>query len=105
MTQEDEEVFELVKELKDSGLLDILMSALKNREGILLEIANWLQNNENVMKNLSTFLAALSKLNPDEMKKARSLTDVLNMVKDPDVLSGLSFFLNLMKVIGEVLRE
>jgi uncharacterized protein YjgD (DUF1641 family) len=105
MTVDNEKIIQLEKELEDSGLLDVLLSLLKNREGILLEIANWLQNNENLMKNISTILAALSKVNPDEMRKAKSLTDVLNMLKDPEVLSGLSLFLNLMKAIGEVLRE
>ncbi len=105
MTVDNEKIIQLEKELEDSGLLDVLLSLSKNREGILLEIANWLQNNENLMKNISTILAALSKVNPDEMRKAKSLTDVLNMLKDPEVLSGLSLFLNLMKAIGEVLRE
>ncbi len=102
---EIEKMAEIVRELNDSGVLDIISSILKSREGVLLELANWLQNNSNVMKNMSTILAALERVDPDSAVKASSLTDLLKMVRDPDVLAGLSFFLNLMKSIGEVLRE
>ena len=103
--QEQEKMIEFLKELEDSGVLDILTSLLKNRDGALLEIANWLQKNQNVMKNVSTLMAALSKVDPDQVNKSKSLIDLLKTLKDPDVLAGISFFLSLMKSIGETLRE
>jgi uncharacterized protein YjgD (DUF1641 family) len=104
--QEQEKMIEFLKELEDSGVLDILTSLLKNKDGALLEIANWLQKNQNVMKNVSTLMAALSKVDPDQVKKSKSLIDLIKTLNDdPDVLAGISFFLSLMKSIGETLRE
>lgn len=105
-------MIEFLKELENSGVLDILNSLLKNKDGALLEIANWLQKNQNVMKNVSTLMAALSKVDPDQikvdpdqMKKSKSLIGLLKTLNDPDVIAGISFFLSLMKSIGETLRE
>ncbi|MUN29828.1 DUF1641 domain-containing protein [Sulfuracidifex metallicus] len=103
--QEQEKMIEFLKELEDSGVLDILTSLLKNKDGALLEIANWLQKNQNVMKNVSTLMAALSKVDPDQVKKSKSLIGLFKTLNDPDVLAGISFFLSLMKSIGETLRE
>ncbi|BBG23413.1 DUF1641 domain-containing protein [Sulfuracidifex tepidarius] len=102
---EIEKIMEIMRQMDEAGVLDILNSLLKSRQGVLLEVANWLQNNSNVMKNMSTLMAAMSKLDPDSLKKAETLTDLLKMLRDPDVLAGISFFLSLMKSIGETLHE
>lgn len=99
-----DELVELVNELKKSGILDVLLSLLKNREGVLLELAEWLKNNQNVMKNFSLILSVMNNVNPDELEKATSLTELVLMLKDPDVLAGLSYFLQIMKKLGEALK-
>lgn len=99
-----DQLLELVNELKKTGLLDVTISLLKNREGVLIEFAEWLKNNENVMKNWSLLLSVVNNVNPDEIQKARTLTELLLMLKDPDVLAGLSYFLQIMKKLGESIR-
>ncbi|WP_187152746.1 DUF1641 domain-containing protein [Acidianus manzaensis] len=101
---EIDEVLDLLKELKETGILDIINSMLRNREDIILEFAEWLKNNQNVMKNASLLLSVVNKINPDEVKKAKSLTEVILMLKDPDVLAGISYFLTIMKKLGESIK-
>ncbi len=73
MTEEAEidKILDLAKKLVDSGLLDVAAAVLDNKEEILSEIADWLQNNGSLLKNFSTVFSALSKLDPDTMRKAR----------------------------------
>ncbi|AWR96776.1 DUF1641 domain-containing protein [Acidianus sulfidivorans JP7] len=101
---EIDQLMDILKELKESGLLDVIQALIKNREDIILQIAEWLKNNQNVMKNMSLLLSAIDKANPDEVQKARSLTEVMLMLKDPDVLAGISYFLTIMKKLGESIR-
>ncbi|GGP20312.1 hypothetical protein GCM10007981_07880 [Thermocladium modestius] len=107
MTEEAEidKILDLAKKLVDSGLLDVAAAVLDNKEEILSEIADWLQNNGSLLKNFSTVFSALSKLDPDTMRKARGFRDLVVMLNDPDVMAGLSFLLNFMKAIGESLHE
>jgi uncharacterized protein YjgD (DUF1641 family) len=99
-----EDIFKLLKELESSGLLKALLGLVEGREELLSRLTMWIENNRNLVENFTLLLNALSSVDPGEVRTANSLTELLNLLKDPEVLSGLSLFLAFMRELGRNMR-
>lgn len=95
-----EDFLELLQELERTGLLKAMIGILRGREELLEKVTTWLENNRNLVQNATLFLSAVTSLDVEEIEYASSLTQLLNLLKDPEVVKGLSVFLALMKEIG-----
>jgi len=121
------ETLNLLQELYDSGIIDALYSLLKAKESAAKIAVDQLtrQPVTNMINNAMAAGGILTELNPETTGKlAKSLTtglkkaehglkdnrkigllDLIKAIKDPDINRALGFGFNLLKGIGEGLKE
>ncbi|NRD80065.1 DUF1641 domain-containing protein [Bacillus sp. BRMEA1] len=121
------ETLKLLQEFHDSGIMEIIGSFLKAKETAAQIAVDQLtrQPVTNMINNVKSVGGVLTELNPDTISKlAKSLTlglqkaetglkndtklgllDVMKALKDPDINRALEFGFNLLKGIGENLKD
>jgi uncharacterized protein YjgD (DUF1641 family) len=121
------ETLNLLQELHDSGILDALGSLLKSKDSVAKIAVGQLarQPVTNMINNAMAAGGILTELNPETTTKlAKSLTvglqkaeqglkadsklglfDLMKAIKDPDINRALGFGFNLLKGMGEGLKE
>ena len=121
------ETLDLLQELSNSGILDSVNSLVKTKEKIA-KIAVGQMTREpvtNIMNNAMAVGGALSLMDPEVIKKVMGsfakglekaeqglqsdsktgLLDVMKALNDPDLNRAVTFCLNLLKGIGEELKD
>jgi uncharacterized protein YjgD (DUF1641 family) len=121
------ETLNLLQELHDSGIMDALGSLLKAKESAAKIAVGQLTRKPvtNMINNAMAAGGILTELDPETTSKlAKSLTaglqkaeqglkndtkiglfDLMKAIKDPDINRALGFGFNLLKGIGEGLKE
>jgi len=121
------ETLELLQELHNSGIMDALGSLLKAKESAAKIAVGQLTRKPvtNMINNAMAAGGILTELDPETTSKlAKSLTaglkkagqgleedskiglfDLMKAIKDPDINRALGFGFNLLKGIGEGLKE
>ncbi|WP_077212307.1 DUF1641 domain-containing protein [Bacillus dakarensis] len=121
------ETLQLLQELHDSGILDALNSLVKAKEKVA-KIAVGQMTREpvtNLINNTMAAGGALTTLDPEMTKKLMGsvalgiekaqqglqedskvgILDLLKVLNDPDINRAIGFGLNLLKGVGEGLKE
>ncbi|MFC4769765.1 DUF1641 domain-containing protein [Effusibacillus consociatus] len=122
-----QETLKLLQELHDSGILEALNAAIESKEQIAKIAVGQLLRPPvtNMINNAMATAGALAELDPEMTKKlVSSLTkglqkaeeglennsrvgvfDLVKALKDPDINRAIGFGLNLLKGIGEGLKQ
>lgn len=121
------ETLQLLQELHDSGILEAVNSLVKTKEEVA-QIAIGQLTREPVINLLNNAMAAggaLTQMDPDTTKKLMgsvakglekaeqglqsgsqtTILDLMKALKDPDLNRALTFGMNLLKGVGEGLKE
>lgn len=121
------ETLHLLKELQDSGILEILSGLLQTKEHTAKIAIDQLSRKPvtNIINNVMAAGGILVEMDPESTSKlAKSLTagiqkaeqglqedttigliDLVKAIKDPEINRALRFGMNLLKGIGEGLKE
>jgi uncharacterized protein YjgD (DUF1641 family) len=121
------QTIELLQELHESGIMEIVVSLLRAKEKVAKIAIDQMVRPPvtNTINNAMAAAGALSEMEPDTTKKlVKSLSmgivraeegikngekvgilDLLKVLKDPDINRSLSFGLNLLKGMGEGLKD
>lgn len=121
------QTMELLQELHESGIMEIVVSLLRAKEKVAKIAIDQMVRPPvtNIINNAMAAVGALSEMEPDTteklvkslfngIKKAEvglksgekvGVFDLLKVLKDPDINRSLVFGLNLLKGMGEGLKE
>jgi uncharacterized protein YjgD (DUF1641 family) len=121
------ETLDLLQELHNSGILDAINSLVKTKEEVA-KIAVGQMTREPVTNMINNAMAAggvLTQMDPEMTKKLMgsvakgleraeqglqsnsetTILDIMKALKDPDLNRAITFGLNLLKGVGEELKE
>ena len=121
------ETLDLLQELHNSGILDVINSLVKTKEEVA-KIAVGQMTREPVTNMINNAMAAggvLTQMDPEMTKKlmgsvakgleraeqglqsnsTTGMLDIMKALKDPDMNRAITFGLNLLKGIGEELKD
>jgi uncharacterized protein YjgD (DUF1641 family) len=121
------QTMELLQELQESGIMEIVVSLIRAKEKVAKIAIDQMVRPPvtNMINNAMAAAGALSEMEPDTTKKlVNSLSngimkaetglksgekvgvfDLLKVLKDPDINRSLVFGLNLLKGMGEGLKD